>query len=134
MKDYDDIPGTYVFDGTHSRKGYRLNMFCMSLNEPANREAFAEDEVGYVDRYSLTQEQKQAVLDRDYLQLLRLGGNIYYTFKLAIYDRKSMQYVGGSMSGMTEAAFKQMMLDGGRPIDGNRRVGESGAQNSGRSK
>ncbi len=128
MKDYDDIPGTYVFDGTHSRKGYRLNMFCMSLNEPANREAFAEDEAGYVDRYSLTQEQKQAVLDRDYLQLLRLGGNIYYTFKLAIYDRKSMQYVGGAMSGMTEAAFKQMMLDGGRPIDGNRRVGESGGQ------
>ena len=86
MKDYDDIPGTYVFDGTHSRKGYRLNMFCMSLNEPANREAFAANEAAYVDRYSLTQEQKQAVLDRDYLQLLRLGGNIYYTFKLAIYD------------------------------------------------
>jgi protocatechuate 4,5-dioxygenase alpha chain len=128
MKDYDDIPGTYVFDGTHSRKGYRLNMFCMSLNEPANREVFAEDEAAYIDRYSLTQEQKQAVLDRDYLQLLRLGGNIYYTFKLAIYDRKSMQYVGGAMSGMTEAAFKQMMLDGGRPIDGNRRVGESGGQ------
>ncbi len=131
MKDYDDIPGTYVFDGTHSRKGYRLNMFCMSLNEPANREAFAANEAAYVDRYSLTQEQKQAVLDRDYLQLLRLGGNIYYTFKLAIYDRKSMQYVGGAMSGMTEAAFKQMMLDGGRPIDGNRRVGESGGQRSG---
>ena len=134
MKDYDDIPGTYVFDGTHSRKGYRLNMFCMSLNEPANREAFAANEAAYVDRYSLTQEQKQAVLDRDYLQLLRLGGNIYYTFKLAIYDRKSMQYVGGAMSGMTEAAFKQMMLDGGRPIDGNRRVGESGSQKPGRSK
>ena len=134
MKDYDDIPGTYVFDGTHSRKGYRLNMFCMSLNEPANREAFAADETAYVDRHSLTQEQKQAVLDRDYLQMLRLGGNIYYTFKLAIYDRKSMQYVGGAMSGMTETAFKQMMLDGGRPIDGNRRVGESEGQKSGRSK
>ena len=131
MKDYDDIPGTYVFDGTHSRKGYRLNMFCMSLNEPANREVFAANEAAYIDRYSLTQEQKQAVLDRDYLQLLRLGGNIYYTFKLAIYDRKSMQYVGGAMSGMTEAAFKQMMLDGGRPIDGNRRVGESGGQEAG---
>lgn len=128
MKDYDDIPGTYVFDGQHSRKGYRLNMFCMSLNEPANREAFAEDEAAYVDRYSLTQEQKQAVLDRNYLELLRLGGNIYYTFKIAIYDRKSMQYVGGAMSGMTEAAFKQMMLDGGRPIEGNRRVGESGGR------
>ena len=126
MKDYDDIPGTFVFDGAHNRKGYRLNTFCMSLNESANREAFAEDESTYLDRFSLTREQKQAVLDREYLELLRLGGNIYYTFKIAIYDRKSMQYVGGEMSGITEEEFKQMMIDGGRPIEGNRRVGESG--------
>ena len=125
MKDYSDIPGTYVFDGEHSRKGYRLNMFCMSLNDAANRERFAQDESGYLEGRGLTTEQTQAVLDRDYLELLKLGGNIYYTFKLAMFDRKSMQYVGGQMSGMTEEAFKEMMLNGGRPIDGNRRTGES---------
>ena len=42
-RDYDDIPGTYVFDGAHSRKGYALNMFCMSLNSQANRDAFSAD-------------------------------------------------------------------------------------------
>ena len=125
MKDYSDIPGTYVFDGERSRKGYRLNMFCMSLNKAANRELFAKDESAYLDKHGLTPAQKQAVLDRDYLALLRLGGNIYYTFKIAILDRKSMQYVGGQMSGMTEEAFTEMMANGGRPIDGNRRVGES---------
>ncbi len=125
MKDYSDIPGTYVFDGEHSRKGYRLNMFCMSLNEAANRELFAQDESAYMDGRGLTPAQKQAVLDRDYLELLKLGGNIYYTFKIAMFDRRSMQYVGGQMSGMTEEAFKEMMVNGGRPIDGNRRVGES---------
>ncbi len=125
MKDYSDIPGTYVFDGEHSRKGYRLNMFCMSLNDAANRELFAQDESAYLDGRGLTPSQKRAVLDRDYLELLRLGGNIYYTFKIAIFDRKSMQYVGGQMSGMTEEAFTEMMANGGRPIDGNRRVGES---------
>ncbi len=125
MKDYSDIPGTYVFDGEHSRKGYRLNMFCMSLNKAANRELFSRDESAYLDKHGLTPAQKQAVLDRDYLELLRLGGNIYYTFKIAILDRKSMQYVGGQMSGMTEEAFKEMMANGGRPIDGNRRVGKS---------
>jgi protocatechuate 4,5-dioxygenase alpha chain len=31
-----------------------------------------------------------------------------------------MQFVGGQMSGISEEAFKQMMLDGGRPIEGNR--------------
>ena len=125
MKDYSDIPGTYVFDGEHSRKGYRLNMFCMSLNEAPNRELFGQDESTYLEGRGLTPSQKQAVLDRDYLELLRLGGNIYYIFKIAILDRKSMQYVGGQMSGMTEDAFKEMMANGGRPIDGNRRMGET---------
>lgn len=120
MNAYDDIPGTYVMDGRHSRAGYRLNMFCMTLNELPNRDEFAKDESAYVDRFDLSTEQKQAVLDRDYLRMLQLGGNIYYVFKLAIFDGKSMQYVGGQMSGLTESAFKQMMQDGGRTIEGNR--------------
>jgi protocatechuate 4,5-dioxygenase alpha chain len=125
MKDYADIPGTYVFDAEHSRKGYRLNMFCMSLNEAANRELFAQDESAYMEGRGLTPEQRKAVLDRDYLEMLKLGGNIYYAFKIAMFDRKSMQFVGGQMSGMTEEEFKEMMISGGRPIDGNRRTGES---------
>ena len=107
-------------DGEHCRKGYGLNMFCMSLNEEANRDAFRRDESAYLDQFGLTPAQKQAVLDRDYLKLLRLGGNIYYTFKIAIFDRKSMQYVGGQMSGASEDEFKAMMINGGRPIEGNR--------------
>ncbi|MCZ6620207.1 MAG: protocatechuate 4,5-dioxygenase subunit alpha [Gammaproteobacteria bacterium] len=124
MKDYSDIPGTYVFDGEHSRKGYRLNMFCMSLNDAANRELFVRDESAYLDGRGLTPAQIKAVLGRDYLELLKLGGNIYYTFKLAMLDGKSMQYVGAQMSDMTEEAFREMMLNGGRPIDGNRHKGE----------
>ena len=119
--DYDDIPGTYVMDGEHCRKGYHLNMFCMSLNKAENREEFRKDEAAYLDKFKLTPEQRQAVLDRDWLGMLRLGGNIYYTFKLAIFDGRSMQYVGGAMSGITEEEFRQMMINGGRPIEGNRR-------------
>ncbi len=121
-RDYDDIPGTYVFDGAHSRKGYHLNMFCMSLNEAAGRDEFKKDEKAYLEKFPMTQEQRQAVLDRDFLKMLRIGGNIYYTFKIAAYDGISMQGAGAAMSGngMTEADFRQMMIDGGRPIDGNR--------------
>ena len=120
-RDYDDIPGTYVFDGEHSRKGYDLNMFCMSLNQAENREKFREDEASYLNRYRITPEQKQAVLDRDWLELLRLGGNIYYTFKIAAYNGLTMQHVGAGMSGtgMTVEEFRQMMLDGGRSVAGN---------------
>lgn len=121
-RDYDDIPGTYVQDAVHLRKGYHLNMFCMSLNEAGNREAFRADEAGYLDRFPMTRAQRKAVLARDWLGMLRLGGNIYYTFKLAAFDGLTMQHVGALMSGtgMTVEEFRQMMLDGGRPIEGNR--------------
>ena len=120
MRPYDDIPGTYVQDGRQSRLGYPLNMFCMSLNDPSNREAFTADEEVYLDGFSLSDEQRRAVLDRDWVEMLRLGGNIYYTFKIAIVDGLSMQGVGGLMSGVTRDEFHQMMLDGGRPLAGNR--------------
>ncbi len=113
-RDYDDIPGTYVFDGERHRRGYKLNMMCMSLNDPKNREEFRADEAAYCDKYGVSPEQKQAVLDRDWLEMLRLGGNIYYIYKLGILDGVSFQHVGGAMSGMTEEEFRNMMLDGGR--------------------
>jgi protocatechuate 4,5-dioxygenase alpha chain len=126
-RDYDDIPGTYVFDGEHSRKGYHLNMFCMSLNSQQNRDLFRLDEEAYIDRFAMSEAQKNAVLERNWLEMLRIGGNIYYTFKLAIFDGLSMQDVGAMMSGtgMSVEEFRQMMLDGGRPIKGNRSNKES---------
>jgi protocatechuate 4,5-dioxygenase, alpha chain len=119
-KAFNDIPGTYVFTPEHSRKGYHLNMFCMSLNKAENRAAFAKDEKAYLEKFPMTEEQKDAVLNRKWLEMLRLGGNIYYTFKIAIFDKRSMQHVGGKMSGMTEEEFKDMMLSGGRSIIGNK--------------
>lgn len=126
-KDYHDIPGTYVFDGEHHRKGYHLNMFCMSLNKQENRDEFRLDEGEYLDQYKLTDEQRAAILNREWLNMLRLGGNIYYTFKLAIFDGMSMQEAGAAMSGngMSTEDFKQMMIDGGRTIEGNRSKKES---------
>jgi len=118
-RDYDDIPGTYVFDGVHSRKGYQLNKMCMSLNSEDGRAEFSADEAAYCDRFGLSAEQKAAVLAREWLEMLRLGGNIYYTFKIAIVDGLSMQAVGGAMSGMSEDEFRQMMIDGGRAPEGS---------------
>lgn len=119
-RQYSDIPGTYVFDPHHSMQGYHLNMFCMSLNKEENRDLFRQNEETYLDRFPMTPEQRQAVLDRDWVGMLRLGGNIYYTFKIAIFDGLSMQAVGGLMSGVSAEEFQQMMIDGGRPPQGNR--------------
>ncbi len=63
-KPYHDIPGTILFDAEQSRKGYHLNMFCMSLMKAENREAFKADQRAYLDRWPMTEAQNQSVLDR----------------------------------------------------------------------
>jgi protocatechuate 4,5-dioxygenase, alpha chain len=120
-RDYDDIPGTIVFDGRRSRRGYALNKFLMSLNQPANREAFRNDERAYLDRFAVDDEQREAVLRREWLRLIELGGNVYYTYKLAACDGMTFQDLAGEQTGMTAEDFAQMMLDGGRSPKGNRR-------------
>jgi protocatechuate 4,5-dioxygenase alpha chain len=119
-KDYEDIPGTFVFDADRGREGYQLNQFCISLRLRANRDAFNADENAYLDQYPMTQDQRQAVLDRDWNRLLELGGNIYYTSKLAANDGINFQQLAGLMTGMGNEAYRKMMVEGGRSPEGNR--------------
>lgn len=119
-KDYEDIPGTFVFDADRGREGYQLNQFCISLRLQKNRDAFKAGEQAYLDGYKMTTEQRQAVLDRDWNRMLELGGNIYYTSKLAAYDGINFQQLAGLMTGMGDEAYRAMMVAGGRSPDGNR--------------
>jgi len=88
--------------------------------KPENRLQFKTDESLYLDQWDLTEEQKQGVLDRDLNQLISLGGNIYFLAKIGATDGRSFQQMAGSMTGMSEQEYREMMLSGGRPIDGNR--------------
>ena len=121
-----DIPGTTVFDADESRKGYHLNQFCMSLMKHENRERFKADQRAYLDEWPMTQAQKQAVLDVDLNRAISLGGNIYFLAKLGATHGKSVQQMAGSMTGMTELEYRDMMMGGGRSVEGNRVVGEDG--------
>lgn len=121
---YEDIPGTYVFDAKRSRQGYHLNMFCMSLMGADNRNAFKADEGKYLDRFPMTPAQRKAILDRDWDEMLRLGGNIYYTSKLAAADGLTFQNIAAIMTGSTQEEYAKLMLAGGRPVDGNRSKAE----------
>lgn len=124
-REYDDIPGTFVFDGRRSREGYWLNMFCMSLRHEAKRDAFRLDEAAYLDGFAMSAEQRDAVRRRDWIRMLELGGNIYYTFKLAACDGLTFQQLAALQTGVSEDEYVGMMLAGGRPIAGNRRDGET---------
>jgi len=118
-KEFKEIPGTIIFDAEQSRKGYWLNQFCMSLMKAENRSKFKADERAYLDGWKLTEEQKQAVLDRDLNRMMALGGNIYFLSKIGATDGKSFQQMAASMSGMTCEEYRQMMVSGGRSIEGN---------------
>ena len=113
-KPYLDIPGTTIFDAEQSRKGYHLNQFCMSLMKAENREKFKADQRAYLDTWPMTEGQKQAVLDMDLNRCIAAGGNIYFLAKIGATDGKSFQQMAGSMTGMSEDDYRNMMIAGGR--------------------
>jgi len=118
--EYEDIPGTFVFNADRSRQGYGINMFCMSLMKDANRKAFKANEAEYLKQYPLTPEQTDAILKRDYNRMLELGGNIYFTAKLGATDGHSFRHLAAVMTGSTQEDYAAMMLAGGRSVEGNR--------------
>jgi protocatechuate 4,5-dioxygenase, alpha chain len=113
-KPYKNVPGTTIFDAEQSRKGYHLNQFCMSLMKAANRERFKANERAYLDEWPMTEQQKLAVLARDLNRCISLGGNIYFLAKIGATDGRSFQQMAGSMTGMSEEEYRNMMISGGR--------------------
>ncbi len=127
-KPYKNIPGTTVFDGAQARKGFQLNQFCMSLMKEENRQAFKADESAYLDKWPISSEQKQAVLDRNYSKMIELGGNIYYLLKISATDGIS---VAAAVSTMTEHGvdeYMAMMKQGGRSPEGVRFIDEKNSK------
>lgn len=125
-KPYKDVPGTTIFDTEQSRIGYWLNQFCYSLMKAENREQFKADERAYLDQWPMTEGQKLAVMDRDLNRCIAQGGNIYFLARIGATDGLSFQQMAGSMTGMSEEEYRNMMLLGGRSADGNRFLGEDG--------
>jgi protocatechuate 4,5-dioxygenase, alpha chain len=113
-KPYKNVPGTTIFDAEQSRLGYGLNQFCMSLMKAENRERFKKDERAYLDEWPMTEDQKLAVLSRDMNRMISLGGNIYFLAKIGATDGKSFQQMAGSMTGLSEEDYRNMMIGGGR--------------------
>ncbi|MEZ5613764.1 MAG: protocatechuate 4,5-dioxygenase subunit alpha [Rhodocyclaceae bacterium] len=119
-KPYKDVPGTTIFDAEQSRKGYHLNQFCVSLMKPENRARFKANERAYLDEWPMTEDQKLAVMARDLNRCIALGGNIYFLARIGATDGKSFQQMAGSMTGLSEEEYRDMMISGGRSIEGNR--------------
>jgi protocatechuate 4,5-dioxygenase, alpha chain len=109
-----DIPGTTLFDGEMARRGYALNKMCYSFNSAANREAFLRDEDAYCAQFGLNEAQRSAVRNRNVLELIAAGGNIYYLAKLAGIFHLDVQDIGAQQTGMNKDEFKAMLIAAGR--------------------
>lgn len=119
---FDDIPGTRVFTAARARKGYWLNQFAMSLMTPENREAWKADERKYLENWPMSEDQKEAILARDYNRCLDLGGNVYFLAKVFSTDGLSFAEAVSSMTDMTFPEYREMMNKGGRSPQGNRSI------------
>jgi protocatechuate 4,5-dioxygenase alpha subunit len=126
-EEYADIPGTYLFDKRACAKGYHLNNFCMSMMKEENRKRFLADGPAYLDQYKLTEAQRSAILERNWLRIIQEGGNIYYVSKLGATCGFSFEDMAASMAGTTKEKYRGMMISGGRPIEGNRSKAEHAA-------
>ena len=124
LAELDDIPGTLVFTAKRAREGFHMNQFAMSLMKAENRDAFKADESGYLDRYKMSPEQKQAILARDFNRCLQLGGNIYFLAKLFSTDGKSFAQAVSTMTDMNFDDYQAMMIAGGRSPAGLRSIKE----------
>jgi protocatechuate 4,5-dioxygenase, alpha chain len=122
LAELEDIPGTKIFTAARARKGYHLNQFAMSLMKAENREAWKADERAYLDRWPMSEEQKEAILARDYNRCLDLGGNVYFLSKVFSADGLSFAEAVSTMTDMTFPEYRDMMLNGGRSPQGNRSI------------
>ena len=127
LAEFDDIPGTRVFTAQRARQGYHLNQFAFSLMKADNRERWKADERAYLAEWKVTEEQREALLARDYNRLLDLGGNIYFMAKVFSTDGKSFIEAVSTMTGMALEDYQAMMMAGGRSPEGQRSLRDTQA-------
>ncbi|MDR6639483.1 protocatechuate 4,5-dioxygenase subunit alpha [Paenarthrobacter nitroguajacolicus] len=126
FEQFNDLPGTTIFTLKRARDGFQLNQFCMSLRSEANRKRFLADERTYLDEWDMTEEQKQAILDRDFQEMLDHGGNVYFLSKIFAAEGKSYVQAVSTMTDMNVEQYQSMMVGGGRNVEGWRSKKERG--------
>lgn len=126
FKQFEDLPGTTIFTIEKARDGFALNQFCMSLRTEENRKEFLADEAAYLDNWEMSPEQKEAVLTRNFQQMLDTGGNVYFLSKIFASEGLSYVQAVSTMTDMNVEQYQAMMLAGGRDIEGWRSKKERG--------
>ena len=106
----DRIPDTPLFDRKRTLAGYRINKMAMALSQPANRDAFKANEEAFLDRFGLLPEEKAAVMARNWREMVRLGGNLFFILKISAIDPAVMTEIGAHQAGLPHDQFLRERL------------------------
>ena len=99
------IPGSYIFTGPMSQKGYALNKLGASLISDKARSALKADEDSYMSRFGLSEAQKKLIRDRNWIGCVQGGANIYFLYKITSVFGDSLYKLGAKQAGMTYEEF-----------------------------
>ena len=80
------------------------------FHDAANRESFVADEQAYCDAYALNPQRREAIRQRNVLQLIEAGGNAYDLAKFAGIFGFDMQDIGAQQTGLSKDEFKAKLL------------------------
>ncbi len=120
QQEYDDIPGTFVFDAERSRQGYGINMFCMSLLQEENRKAFKANEAeNYLKKFNLTPAQTDAILKarlQSHARARRQHLLLYGTSSAPPTGTRSSISPRWMTGKYLQSDYAKMMLEGGRSV------------------
>ncbi len=101
----EELQGTYPYTLERSHKGYRINDFLHRLIEPAHRERFVNDFEALAAEYSLSEEEKELIRNRDWIGLIHYGAIFFVLEKMAAVLGVPNPQVYASFRGQTLEEF-----------------------------
>ena len=104
-----DPPSTFAFTGEICSRSYALNRFAFAFKYPDHRGEFEAAPEELMERFGLTEEQKELVRQRDWTGLVANGGHHFNIIKIAAAVGESHLHVGAHMCGADWDEFKQSL-------------------------
>jgi protocatechuate 4,5-dioxygenase alpha chain len=104
-----DPPSAYVFTGEICSRSYALNRFAFAFKYPEHRRHFEQAPEPLMQKFGLSDKQKQLVRARDWTGLVANGGHHFNIIKIAAAVGESHLHVGAHMCGADWDEFKQSL-------------------------
>lgn len=98
-------PGSVIYDGLLAARGMQINRMGNSLKRPVNRDAFRADPEAYLRGFALSEEEREAVLARDWKLLIDHGGHLQALARIAAIDGHYLFHIAAPICGVDAEAL-----------------------------